>query len=364
LFGHVVLLIAIISLFIGGPIEHMLLGWLYFPVRTLPQVSFDWPTAILSAVCAIAFIAGLHHTILWFLNSSTIESTQRTTWTWRSTLVASITLMLMFAAGTAMVGATHQFVWLCTGRTEKGEQSPRQYGILTFAIASARGAAQQSQQRNNMKQLALAFDGVHSTFKSLPPGGTMTETGELLHGWPIFLGNFTSYTSMGIDYSIPWNQPPNDRMYRCGLPDYINPCQPGPRFDEQGYGLSHVAGNIHVLPIRQVGDKNQRHDSWYPFNETSKQTVTKESISDGTSNTLLIGTAAGRFKPWGHPANIRDPALGINRDAGGFGGPPQWNGAMFVMCDGSVRRLSNNIDPKVLKALGTPSGNENLPDEW
>ena len=26
----------------------------------------------------------------------------------------------------------------------------------------------------------------------------------------------------------------------------------GPYFDEQGFGLAHVAGNVHVLPIRKL----------------------------------------------------------------------------------------------------------------
>lgn len=30
-------------------------------------------------------------------------------------------------------------------------------------------------------------------------------------------------------------------------------------------------------------------------------------ITDGTSNTLLMGEAAGNYKPWGNPTDWRDP---------------------------------------------------------
>lgn len=83
--------------------------------------------------------------------------------------------------------------------------------------------------------------------------------------------------------------------------------------------------------------------------------------ADGTSTTILLGTVGERFKPWGHPANVRDPAQGINRVASGFGGPTGWNGGLFLMCDGSVRFLHDDTDLEIMKALGTPSGGETIP---
>ena len=83
-----------------------------------------------------------------------------------------------------------------------------------------------------------------------------------------------------------------------------------------------------------------------------------KQIKDGLSNTLLLGTARGHFKPWGSPDGMRDPALGINRSPDGFGDAPGSLGAQFVMADGSSRFVSSKIDPAVLKALATPNGGE------
>lgn len=76
---------------------------------------------------------------------------------------------------------------------------------------------------------------------------------------------------------------------------------------------------------------------------------------------ILIGTAGDRFKPWGHPANLRDPSDGINRSPEGFGGPRGWHGAMVLMCDGAVRMMNEKTDPKILRALATPAGGETIP---
>jgi prepilin-type processing-associated H-X9-DG protein len=82
-------------------------------------------------------------------------------------------------------------------------------------------------------------------------------------------------------------------------------------------------------------------------------------ITDGLSNTLLAGEVNGNFKPWGYPANWRDPALGINKSPDGFGSP--WRrrkGANFLFADGSIHFIQDDIDPVILKALSTPDGGE------
>jgi prepilin-type processing-associated H-X9-DG protein len=78
---------------------------------------------------------------------------------------------------------------------------------------------------------------------------------------------------------------------------------------------------------------------------------------------MLIGEVGGNYRPWGHHANWRDPALGINSTPEGFGNTNR-KMANFVMVDGSVRTLSNSTSLDLLKALSTPAGGEKLPDNW
>ena len=88
-----------------------------------------------------------------------------------------------------------------------------------------------------------------------------------------------------------------------------------------------------------------------------------QDIADGTSNTVFCGEVRERFRPWGHPANWRDPAAGINQSPEGFGSPVA-DGCLFLMGDGTVRLVNKNIAPNMLKALATPDGGEDVPNDW
>ena len=357
-FGAITSLIALAA-WLGTSAEHLLLGWLYFPLRVVPQITVDPPAAALGTVALVAFVVGLHFTVRWLLSGTRSSDKAPLVWPWRSTIALALVLLLMFAAGTAMVGATHQFVWLLTGRATSGAISNEPVrGNLDSAVLEN----DKFQRGSDIKQFGFGVHAYHDIWKSLPVGGTMNDDGQMLHGWASFIAPFTGYTFDGIDYSVPWNKPPNDRFFKCNLTPFNDRASPGPHFDEHGFGLARVAGNVHVLPIRQVRLPPDRRETGV-FDVLAGlrdrgELLTLEDISDGTSQTLLFGTAAENLKPWGHPANLRDPARGINTHPDGFGGPPGWGGAQFTMCDGSVRFFSEKTDPRVLAQLATPSGGE------
>jgi prepilin-type processing-associated H-X9-DG protein len=114
-------------------------------------------------------------------------------------------------------------------------------------------------------------------------------------------------------------------------PEYLDPDIPELR-DARGYAVSHFAGN------RQVFDR--------------PKPLASAELTVGASNTILAGECASNFKAWDDPANLRDPAQGINKTPDGFGGPGG-NGAHFAMVDGSVRFLSDTVDQRVLEALAS-----------
>jgi prepilin-type processing-associated H-X9-DG protein len=127
-----------------------------------------------------------------------------------------------------------------------------------------------------------------------------------------------------------------------------------------------VAGNLHVLPVATVrppamGRLGDYGDLAQQLESQGMRTNVFQ-VKDGSSNTILFGTVTRNFKPWGHPANVRDPSLGVNRSPDGFGAPANWDGAQFAFCDGSVRMLSSKTDPRVLKQLATPAGGEDVVD--
>lgn len=347
-------------------LEQLLLGWIYFLLRVVPQITVDWPTVTVGIVCTGIFLIVLHRTLRWVARQSAAQAaTGVPVIGFRTTIGILTVVLLLFASGTAMVGATHQLTWLITGRkAQPAGERPSEPPVRGF-ISDARTAARRSVQRNNLKQIGLAVHGVHDTYGTLPAGGTIDDHGRLMHGWAIYLGGYASYSSEGIDFSVPWNAPPNDRLYRCALPDFLNPSIPEV-FDKAGYGLSHVAGNVHVLPISRVPITNPPSSGLAAVlgartrDDAGRRNLPLRfaDVPDGISNTLLIGEAAGDFRPWGHPANVRDPALGVGQSREGFGGPAGTEAAQFLMLDGAVRSISYKIDRKVIRALGTPAGGE------
>ena len=126
-----------------------------------------------------------------------------------------------------------------------------------------------------------------------------------------------------------------------------------------------------MLPIRRLTAEESQSSSKAraaalgDLNSKSPQRTLRKfaDITDGLGHTILAGEVSTRLKPWGHPANLRDPALGVGQSPEGFAGPPGTNTTLLLMCDGSVRAVSNNIDRKVIAAMGTPAGGETIPSE-
>ena len=361
--GSGTLFVVLLGMCVISPsaVEQLLLGWLYFPISVVPKMSVNGPSVVLGSVATIAFVIGLHATLRWFMGNVRLgASLSQGGWRFRLTFACASMLLLMFAAGTAMVGATHQAIWLNSGRADRERDTQVVRGMLG-GIRNARQNAMDSEWRNKLKQAGPAVHNFHDTFGSFPAGGTLDENGRLMHGWAIYLGNYMTYSNAGIDFSVPWNEPPNDSHYRCALPEYLSPFS-GEIFDEDGYGLSHVAGNVHVLPLAQNRREILKSGGIPDEGWTNGAPRRLTDIRDGTGSTLLIGEVAENFKPWGHPANVRDPSLGIGRSAEGFNGPPGADGAQFLMCDGSVRLVSARTDLKVMRALATPDGGEDVSD--
>ena len=201
-----------------------------------------------------------------------------------------------------------------------------------------------NQSRNQLKQIGLGLHNYHDVYQTFALGGIYAEDGTGLHGWQTailpYLGQHAVY--QGIQKEIPWDDPLNAPNFQYAVPQYLNAVI-GATHDVSGYALSHYAANAGLF------GKNQGH--------------AKPQIIDGASNTIMSGEVINGFKPWGHPANWRDPGLGITGAVDTFGGPGG-KGAQFLMSDGAVRFISDKIDKQILKALSTPAGKERVGNDW
>jgi prepilin-type processing-associated H-X9-DG protein len=308
----------------------LLFGWIGFLVRVLPQVRVDRPSVAVGCAALVLFAAGVHWMGKgWARRFPGAEGAAQQKWKrrWSLTIVAAV--CLLFAAGVALVGIVHQAVWLIN--------SPEP--LLTEKLELRHGG----NSANNLEWIGSSAVGDYaSDHGQLPAGAGPLRPGlAARQSWAVALLPYLGYSWQGIDFDRPWNDPKNQKYFKCILPQYINTDLGRPPLqDTEGYGLCHYAANVHVL--------------------NAGPAMKLAGITDGTSNTFLIGELNAQFKPWGAPGNWRDPARGINRSPYGFGGAPEAGGANFVMADGSVRFVSDKVSPSVLRALSTPRGGEGI----
>jgi type II secretory pathway pseudopilin PulG len=208
--------------------------------------------------------------------------------------------------------------------------------LLLPAIQSAREAARRSQCMNNLKQIGLALHNYHDANGSFPPAYIADASGTPMHSWRVLILPYLEERALynEYDFSEPWDGPNNSRLATRMPRVFACPS------DSAASTTTDYAG---VLGEHCV------------FRGTQSVSIT--AISDGTSNTLLVGEAVGAKIPWMKPADIdidKHPALG---DPDGFTSNHA-GGVNFLHCDASVRFISLSVNPQTLRALYTRDGNE------
>lgn len=141
----------------------LLFGWVFYLYRILPQVRLDGWAAITAVACLVLLTTGLHQFASWLypplcgsVNGELTCNARSWHARWTAWLIGAV--LLMFVAGLACVGVTHQVGWLLS--------TPEK---LVFGSGDA---ARRAQSTNNLKQIGLALNNYHQEHKSFPPGGT------------------------------------------------------------------------------------------------------------------------------------------------------------------------------------------------
>jgi hypothetical protein len=317
-------------------------GWVLFLIRNFKEATFN-PTGFATAAVAVAiFVAMLHWLLAWFHaawakspepSATPIDSAPPNQWRFAWTLGITGLMLLMFVAGTAMIGLTHQIVWVVTSNEPI---------VDTYFEVGYRASSQ-----NNLKQIGLGLNNVADIEKALPAGGTCDAQGRMMHGWQtqILTQVEEGPLHQRVDFDRPWNDPANAGVFKTPVYCYSYQTRDGvPPHNAAGYAISTYAGNVHVLG----GTRRWKLGE----------------ITDGASKTILAGEVKSEFKPWGSPTNWRDPQDGLNKTPSGFGGP--WKGGItnLMMADGSVRAVHESIDPAVLKALSTPAAADEVKGDY
>jgi prepilin-type N-terminal cleavage/methylation domain-containing protein len=271
-------------------------------------------------------------------------------------------------------------------------------GLLLPAVQRAREAAARSECQNNLKQIGIALHNFHDTYLFFPTNGgpapgqvntISTEAPGILSYWG--LANPAAppaYQTGSWAFSIlPFLDQENIFQARdqgSPIPNYLCPSRgrapsqavplsdpvfPGVTFGDGGlnpWSTTDYAGNAYVL-------NNRWPDGFVPA-VGPPQTISQ--ISDGLSNTILVGEKAMDRREfttgswyWNEPVF-----------SGGSGGTVRWGteiipdgketpfvpnwgsshigSSQFLFGDGAVHPLRFGLDNNVMGALLSPNGGE------
>src|SRR5262245_49426879 len=198
-------------------------------------------------------------------------------------------------------------------------------GLLLPAVQSAREAARRTQCANNLRQLGLALHHYHLLNDCFPPALTCSETNVTdaeATGFTFLLPFLEQRNLQDLyDFDEPWYAPANYRAVGVEVPIFFCPTNRSfgrldlsPFVLEWGVPLPPVAACCDYAFCRGANGAVHRDASRIPlaargvFNiarpENSHAGVRMEQISDGTSNTIAMGDAAGGSSRY----LARDPA--------------------------------------------------------
>ncbi len=222
--------------------------------------------------------------------------------------------------------------------------------LLLPAVQQARTAARRSSSKNNMKQIGLAIHNYADTYGYLPTG--TVENAELKPderlSWAASILPFIEegfvYDQLQKDQA--WNAGENEVTATFMISSYMDPAQ-DQNFKE--FAPIHYAGvagtgkNAASLKIGQPGCGIFGYDRKTRFRD----------ITDGTSNTMMVTQVNDEIGPWaqGGKSTLRSLTQQPYINGPDGIGSPEGNMVMVLMADGSVRTISENIDPETFEHL-------------
>lgn len=233
------------------------------------------------------------------------------------------------------------------------------YGAIAFLVVGiiavgwlvytgkqmAREASNRTTARCRLKQLGLAAHNFNDQFHHFPPRNLPTLTHDAsvqIDPYSVpqsFFTDLLPYIDKGSLYnqmkpSLPWTHPDQKVVFQSIVSTYQHPSVPVAPKNDDGYALAHFATNSKCI--------------------CDTKTVTVREITDGTSNTMLLGTVNAGFQGWGDPTNYRDPAKGFGGGPEAFGAIGRETGVQILLFDGAARTVSLETSPEILQRLGDP----------
>ena len=284
--------------------------------------------------------------------------------------------------------------------------------LLLPAVQNAREAGRRAQCINNIRQIVLAMHNYESAFRCFPPGFIQPGTGggqigvlpqpalidTVLNrqkvftnvtqwymapewGWHAFIMSQMDQGTVNLDFAqakFGSNNiaSPNEQYIRTAIPSYICPSakslpstRPGSGMS-QGWAYGTYRGCMGAYDTSSAANNAPKVPNGMLYDGSS---VRFSDVTDGTSNTILVGDSLFGFWADGFSCCVRvwdDPNHPDLFDAYwqataantaplqffSFGSGHSSDLCVFGMTDGSAKTVSKKIDVNVFKAVSTRNG--------
>jgi prepilin-type N-terminal cleavage/methylation domain-containing protein/prepilin-type processing-associated H-X9-DG protein len=287
-------------------------------------------------------------------------------------------------------------------------------GLLLPAVQKVREAASRMKCSNNLKQLAIAVHSYHDANNQIPPNaqviaysisGDAVLPGSQTWTWIARILPYIEQNNLATAYNIPNGTLQGAYTGNAGqgistfIPTLACPSGTDPQTATDWPNVGGIV--MGITNYRGVSGSNWAWGSFINagpsgnsngldagdgifYRTDGNRKLTLVGITDGTSNTLMIGEDLHSYDQhcggWAYPNYVAATcAIPLNYNDGPPGNPSpgygNWpnrysfhsmhsSGANFALADGSIRFISNSISTTTYRAASTRAGGDILGNDW
>lgn len=233
---------------------------------------------------------------------------------------------------------------------------------LNGAIKEAREGARRSGCNCKLKQFGLALHNYHDVHGTFPPAFVLGPDGQKWHSWRVLILPQLEQSPLYAAYRFdePWDGPNNRKLIEKMPEIFACPSQPCPTKKAVLLSIG-VLGCAGGGPSAESGFTSFAAVLGQNCAFRGAQPVSMKEITDGSSNTVLIGECTRTKIPWTKPDDIDTAFFSKLGGPDGFGSP-HLGGSHFLMGDGTVRFVPTNMPQTTVDGLFTRNGGETIVD--
>jgi prepilin-type processing-associated H-X9-DG protein len=219
-------------------------------------------------------------------------------------------------------------------------------GCLTFfwqSVVAAREAARFAWCNNMFKQYGMAFHNYRDVNGNFPPAYLLNDQGQPAHSWRVLILTMLGEDMNHYRFDESWNSPSNQMLAARKSDEYGNVLYLCPDDIKAGKNDTSIVMPIGPEAISNGPNKRKLSD-----------------ITDGTAHTIMLGEMSQSGIHWMEPHDLKTDEMSyqINDKTRPSFRSMHAGKVNMLFCDGAVRTVKDDIDPKLLKAALTISGGE------